>query len=34
MPVALVTCLCSNPVTAAILAVGLAAAAVFNAAKD
>ncbi|MEN9424524.1 MAG: hypothetical protein RL122_1907 [Pseudomonadota bacterium] len=34
MPVALVTCLCANPVTAAILAVGCAAAIIIQATKD
>ena len=34
MPAALIPCLCTNPVTAAILAVGIAASFVIKAAKD
>lgn len=34
MPAALIPCLCTNPVTATILAVGFAAAFIINAAKD
>jgi hypothetical protein len=34
MPAALIPCLCANPVTAAILAFGVAAAIIIKAAKD
>lgn len=34
MPVALIPCLCTNPVTAAILAVGCAAAIIIKAVQD
>lgn len=34
IPAPLITCLCTNPVTAAILAVGIAAALVVKANKD
>lgn len=34
MPPALIPCLCANPVTAAILAVGCVAVMIINAAKD